>query len=46
MIDSFSSDEVGEEIAELHALVLDGLEGVERGADAGGERWRRRRCFR
>ena len=31
-------DEVGEEIAELRALVLDGLEGGQRGADAGGER--------
>jgi len=30
--------EVGEEIAELDALVLDGCVGVERGADAGGER--------
>ena len=31
-------DEIGEEIAELRALVLDGLVGVERRADAGRDR--------
>ena len=32
-------DEVGEDVAELDALVLDGGVGVVRGADAGGEGW-------